>query len=211
MKNKKWEEGFNLPTVDDLFEMYAHPQSHGNRMALRDLTLWNPENGNAIKVETEGQVSFSLSHYDQVQYLVPELHPWDLKRDDVVYATFDYMQRGLGNGSCGPGTEYKYYCPYSPVSHKMRISTINGAETGIGEVGVKECAVNYDAASQRLTCSNLPDGASVTVLNFGGVEVGKAVVAGSEAAVSLSGLPKAAYIVVIKDGNDVRSHRFIKW
>ncbi len=198
-------------TVDDLFEMYAHPQSHGNRMALRDLTLWNPENGNAIKVETEGQVSFSLSHYDQVQYLVPELHPWDLKRDDVVYATFDYMQRGLGNGSCGPGTEYKYYCPYSPVSHKMRISTINGADTGIGEVGVKECAVNYDAASQRLTCSNLPDGASVTVLNFGGVEVGKAVVAGSEAAVSLSGLPKAAYIVVIKDDNDVRSHRFIKW
>ena len=198
-------------TVDDMFEMYPHPQSHGNRMALRELKLWNPENGNTIKVETEGQVSFSLSHYDQVQYLTPELHPWDLKRDDVVYATFDYMQRGLGNGSCGPGTEYKYYCPYSSVSHKMRISTINGAETGIGEIGVKECAVNYDAASQLLTCSNLPSGTSVTVLNFGGVEVGKAVVAGSEATVSLSGIPQAAYIVVIKDGNDVRSHRFIKW
>ena len=53
-------------TVDDMFEMYPHPQSHGNRLALRDLTMWNPQNGNAIKIETAGQVSFSLSHYDQI-------------------------------------------------------------------------------------------------------------------------------------------------
>lgn len=198
-------------TVDDMFEMYAHPQSHGNRMALRDLTLWNPENGNAIKVETEGEVSFSLSHYDQTQYLVPELHPWDLKKDDVVYATFDYMQRGIGNGSCGPGTEFKYYCPYSPVSHKMRISTINGEETGIGNVDVDACGVEYDAASQQVMFSGLPQGAEVTVVNFGGVQVGKAVAAGGEAAVSLAAQPKSPYIAIIRSGNNVRSHRFIKW
>ena len=198
-------------TVDDMFEMYAHPQSHGNRTALRDLTLWNPENGNAIKIETEGEVSFSLSHYDQTQYLVPELHPWDLKKDDVVYATFDYMQRGIGNGSCGPGTEFKYYCPYSPVSHKMRISTINGEETGIGNVDVDACGVEYDAASQQVMFSGLPQGAEVTVVNFGGVQVGKAVAAGGEAAVSLAAQPKSPYIAIIRSGNNVRSHRFIKW
>ena len=199
-------------TVDDMFEMYSHPQSHGNRMALRDLTLWNPSNGNAIKIETEGQVSFSLSHYDQTQYFVPQLHPWDLKKDDVVYATFDYMQRGLGNGSCGPGTENQYHCPYyQTVSHKMRISTINGAETGVTEIGVKECAVEYDADSECLTCANLPSGAAVTVVNFGGMQVGDAMAVAGTATVSLAGQPQAAYIVVIKDGSEVRTHRFIKW
>ncbi len=198
-------------TVDDMFEMYAHPQSHGNRMALRDLKLWNPENGNTIKIETEGEVSFSLSHYDQVQYLTPELHPWDLKKSDVVYATFDYMQRGIGNGSCGPGTEFKYYCPYSPVSHKLRISTVNGAETGIGEVGVNACSVNYVAGEQALVCENLPEGAEITIFNFGGVAVGKAAEAGNAAKVSLAAQPQGSYLVVIKSSGAMRTHKFIKW
>lgn len=199
-------------TVDDMFEMYSHPQSHGNRMALRDLSLVNPDNGNTIKIETAGQVSFSLSHYDQSRYLTPVLHPWELKRSDVVYATFDYMQRGIGNGSCGPGTESAYTCPSNTkVSHTMRVSTINGADTGIGEVGVKECVVNYDAASQQLVCSNLPAKTTVTVVNFGGVAIGKAAAVGGEAAVSLQTMPKAPYIVIIRDGNEVRTHRFIKW
>ena len=198
-------------TVDDMFEMYAHPQSHGNRMALRDLKLWNPENGNTIKIETDGEVSFSLSHYDQVQYLTPELHPWDLKKSDVVYATFDYMQRGIGNGSCGPGTEFKYYCPYSPVSHKLRISTVNGAETGIGEVGVNACSVNYVAGEQALVCENLPEGAEITIFNFGGVAVGKAAAAGNAAKVSLAAQPQGSYLVVIKSSGAMRTHKFIKW
>ena len=199
-------------TVDDMFEMYPHPQSHGNRMDLRDLTMWNPENGNAIKIETDGQVSFSLSHYDQRQYLTPQLHPWDLEKDDVVYATFDYMQRGLGNGSCGPGTESQYHCPTSgKVSHKMRISTVNGNETGIGNVPASAGVVEYDAESQTLRCSGLPQGAEVTVVNYGGVQLGKAAAVAGEAVVALQGQPKAAYIALIKVAGSVRSHRFIKW
>ena len=199
-------------TVDDMFEMYPHPQSHGNRMDLRDLTMWNPENGNAIKIETDGQVSFSLSHYDQRQYLTPQLHPWDLEKDDVVYATFDYMQRGLGNGSCGPGTESQYHCPTSgKVSHKMRISTVNGNETGIGNVPASAGVVEYDAESQTLRCAGLPQGAEVTVVNYGGVQLGKAAAVAGEAVVALQGQPKAAYIALIKVAGSVRSHRFIKW
>lgn len=199
-------------TVDDMFEMYPHPQSHGNRMALRDLSMWNPENGNTIKIETEGEVSFSLSHYDQTQYLVPVLHPWDLVKSDVVYATFDYMQRGIGNGSCGPGTESQYQCPANKtVTHTMRISTINGAEAGVDNVGVATSTVEYNAASQTLHCAGLPAGAQVTVVNFGGVQVGSATVVGGEAAVTLAGQPQAPYIVIIKCGDEVRSHRFIKW
>ena len=198
-------------TVDDMFEMYAHPQSHGNRLDLRDLTLVNPSNGNTIKVETSGQVSFSLSHYNQKQYLTPELHPWDLEKSDVVYATFDYMQRGLGNGSCGPGTESQYYCPTSKVSHTLRISTVNGNDTGIGNTGVDAGKVEYDAESQTLRCVGLADGAEIAVVNIGGVQLGRAVAADGEAVVSLAGHPKAPYMAVMKSNGQVRSHRFIKW
>ena len=198
-------------TVDDMFEMYPHPQSHGNRMALRDLMLVNPENGNAIKIETEGQVSFSLSHYDQRQYLTPMLHPWELKKDDVVYATFDYMQRGLGNGSCGPGTESQYHCPSNTtVSHKMRISTLKDVDTAVEAPAVNACEVNYYAAAEMVSCNNLADGAEVAVYNFGGVQVGKASANAGKAAVSLAGQPRGSYLLVIK-GDGVRTHKFIKW
>ncbi len=199
-------------TVDDMFEMYPHPQSHGNRMALRDLMLVNPENGNTIKIETEGQVSFSLSHYDQRQYLTPQLHPWDLKKDDVVYATFDYMQRGLGNGSCGPGTESQYHCPYNQtVSHKMRISTINGKETGVADEGVKGYNVEYDKASQSVICFDVDGDTDVAVYNLGGMSVGKPVASGANVSVSLVGQPRGSYLLVIKQGDAVRTHKFIKW
>ena len=197
-------------TVDDMFEMYPHPQSHGNRMELRDLTMWNPKNGNTIKIETEGQVSFSLSHYDQRQYLTPQLHPWDLDKEEVVYATFDYMQRGLGNGSCGPGTESQYHCPSSgKVSHKMRISTVNGKDTGIANVGVATGSVEYDAESQILHCTGMPADADITVANFGGVKVAHA--AGSEAMLSMAAQPRGSYLVIIRSAGEVRTHKFIKW
>lgn len=199
-------------TVDDMFEMYAHPQSMGNRMALRELSLVNPENGNTINVATEGEVSFSLSHYDQAQYLTPVLHPWELKKDDVVYATFDYMQRGLGNGSCGPGTESLYHCPSgSTYSHTLRISTVNGRDTGIEGVGVEACTVAYDAGNQSVTCGNIAAGAIIEVLNMGGVAVGKAVADGGDASVSLAGYPRGSYLLIIKSNGEQRVHKFVKW
>ena len=199
-------------TVDDMFEMYPHPQSHGNRLALRDLTLVNPQNGNKINVETEGEVSFSLSHYDQRQYLTPELHPWNLTREDVVYATFDYMQRGLGNGSCGPGTESQYHCPSNQkLTHTLRVSTTNGSNTKVDEIGVNACKVGYEKVKQAVVCDGIDDGTDVSVYNPGGVVVGSAVADGSCAAVSLAGQPQGAYILVIKDKKNVRTHRFIKW
>ena len=198
-------------TVDDMFEMYAHPQSHGNRLDLRDLALVNPENGNTIKIETDGQVSFSLSHYDQKQYLTPVLHPWELEKSDVVYATFDYMQRGLGNGSCGPGTDYQYYCPYNKVSHTLRVSTVNGSDTGVDNVGSAASVVEYDLASQSLRCAGLPEGAEISVVNFGGVQVNKAIAVGGEAVVLLAGQPQGSYLAIIKSAGTVRTHKFLKW
>ena len=93
----------------------------------------------------------------------------------------------------------------------MRVSTINGAETSIGEVGVNGCLVEYDKANQAVVCSGVAAGTNVAVYNLGGMSVGTAVANGSDAAVSLAGQPQGAYIVVIKDNGTVRTHRFIKW
>ena len=135
-----------------------------------------------------------------------------MTREDVVYATFDYMQRGLGNGSCGPGTESQYHCPSSrKLTHTLRVSTTNGSNTKVDEIGVNACKVEYEKVKQAVVCDGIGDGTDVAVYNPGGVVVGSAVASGSCAAVSLAGQPQGAYILVIKEKDTVRTHRFIKW
>ena len=107
-------------TIDDMFEPYIHPQSNGNRLDMRELLLTNAEKENAISITSDG-TNFSLSHYNQADFLNRTIHYWELKHNDEIFATFDYMQRGLGNGSCGPGTDDKYVCP-SSGTFKQRLT-----------------------------------------------------------------------------------------
>ena len=93
----------------------------------------------------------------------------------------------------------------------MRISTINGEETGVANVGVNACEVEYDKASQSVACVGVADAACVAVYDLGGTSVGEAVVSGSKALVSLAGQPQGSYILVIKTGDAVRTHKFVKW
>lgn len=108
-------------TVDGMFEEITHPQTMGDHYGLRELTLTNHADNVALNIKTEGDVSFSLSHYDEQQwnqagdtmYSTP-LHPYDLTRSGQIYAHFDRYQRGLGNGSCGgDGCLSQYLCPTS--------------------------------------------------------------------------------------------------
>ncbi len=112
-------------TISDMFQMYPHPQTHGDRLDLRELRLINADKDTLV-FETEGQVAFSVSHYNETQYKQNALHPWDLTKDNnITYLHFDYMQRGLGNASCGQdcGTLDKYQCPSSgEYSYTLRIS-----------------------------------------------------------------------------------------
>jgi hypothetical protein len=93
----------------------------------------------------------------------------------------------------------------------LRVSTINGVETSIGEVGVNGCEVEYDKDSKIVNCSSIADGASVAVYNLGGVLVDNTVASGNAAAVSLVGQPQGSYIIVIRGEGGVRTHKFIKW
>lgn len=101
-------EDFGLyeTTVKDMYEPFAHPQSNGNRVGLRWLTLTNNE-GNGVKVETSGDVAFSLTPWTDAE-LRAARHEWELPTSNRVVAHFDAIQQGVGNGSCGPGPLPKY-------------------------------------------------------------------------------------------------------
>lgn len=140
-------------TIDDMFEPYIHPQSNGNRLDLRQLILSN-ESGEQIIIDTENEVNFSLSHYDQSDFLTAVVHTWELDKKDAIYATFDYMQRGLGNGSCGPGTDSNYIIQNGTYNHKLRIYGSKDASVNIGKVTTEEPTAQqlfmYDLAGHRI-------------------------------------------------------------
>ena len=106
-------------TVDDMVDELIHPQTFGDHEDLRELILTNKPEGVQLGVKVGGRASFSLSHYDETQWCKgtdkmwqTKLHWYDLTRNSQVYAHFDYMQRGLGNNSCGGDqTLSDYVCP----------------------------------------------------------------------------------------------------
>lgn len=150
-------EDFGLyeTTVKDMYEPFAHPQSNGNRIGLRWLTLTNNE-GNGVKVETSGDVAFSLTPWTDTE-LRTARHEWELPTSNRVVAHFDAIQQGLGNKSCGPGPLSKYeiqkgktysnivrFIPFSEAADDSAngISAVVNSATTMAQV--------YDLSGRRL-------------------------------------------------------------
>lgn len=108
-------------TVDDMVDEMIHPQTFGDHEDMRELILTNRASNVQIGIKAGGRASFSLSHYDETTWCKSgdsmwntKLHWYDLTRNPQVYAHFDYMQRGLGNNSCGGDSCLSdYVCPSS--------------------------------------------------------------------------------------------------
>lgn len=147
--------GIYETTVKDMYEPFAHPQSNGNRVGLRWLTLTNNE-GNGVKVETSGDVAFSLTPWTDAE-LRTARHEWELPTSNRVVAHFDAIQQGLGNKSCGPGPLPKYeiqkgktysnivrFIPFSEAADDIPdgISAVVNSATTIAQV--------YDLSGRRL-------------------------------------------------------------
>ncbi len=90
-------------TIDDMIEEYVHPQTYGDHQDLRELIL-SGDSPVKLRIQTEGSVSFSLSHFNELQWnhsiQYNRLHWWELNHDPQTYAHFDYWHRGIGNNSC---------------------------------------------------------------------------------------------------------------
>ena len=204
--------GRYITTVYDMFEPYPNPQSMGNREELRDLMLVNPETGNGIKIETEGNVAFSLLPYTDVE-LKNAQHTWELEPGDT-YAHFDYIQRGLGNGSCGvnTGTISEYQLPSSGIyTYTLRFTPMNKEQTDIDDVTVA-LAYCFRIEDGDLFCyGNIESGTEFEVYNMGGVKVAEAVACSSTSsfAVLTSSLPKGSYLVIVKDFSGRKTYKIL--
>lgn len=120
-------------TVSDMAEEQSAAQSQSDHVALRDLTLSDSDKGLSLHIQTEGMVSFSLSHYDdqQFNYAIHAdkgHHSYNLTKQSYAYAHFDSYQSGLGNDSCnGDIVLDKYMCPQGKLSFKLRLKPILNA------------------------------------------------------------------------------------
>ena len=129
-------------TVDDMVDEMIHPQTFGDHEDMRELILTNKASNVQIGIKAGGRASFSLSHYDETKWCTSgdsmwntKLHWYDLTRNPQVYAHFDYMQRGLGNNSCGgDGCLSDYVCPSSgSYSYTLRFTPQSGGNVQITE------------------------------------------------------------------------------
>lgn len=206
-------------TVWDMNEYYLCPQSMGNRQDMRELVLSDSE-GNRIKVESQGQVAFSTLYWSD-QQLRGFSHNWELTVNPEVdkrriYAHFDYMQRGLGSGSCGQLTTSNYIVPTSGTyGYTLRFTATQFDDT---TVGVKPVANATDALSvshsdeQLMVSGAIEAGTSVALYNVGGVCLSSAhaSAAMSQLTLSLAGQPRGSYLVVIDAPSGHRVHKIFK-
>ena len=187
-------------TVSDMFEPYPMPQSMGNREGLRDLLLFDSEEGYGVKVQTRGDVAFSLLHYSDV-VLKNANHIWELQEGDV-YAHFDCAQKGIGNGSCGNvATLDKYLIPQAAEYNcSLLFTPVNEIESGVEDIIGN--VLHFKVADGVLVCEGeLEYGASVSVYNMGGVLVSSATAVSNVVTLPVAGQPHGSYIVVVKSAN----------
>jgi beta-galactosidase len=184
----------------------------GNREALRDLTLINPDTKKGIKVETKSDdVAFSLLHYTDVM-LKNASHTWELTPGDV-YAHFDCIQRGLGNGSCGQGTGTmpQYQIPPSGTyAYDLRFSPIGFKTVGITtETHTATPQVKHEALSQQIICT--ADDAEIKLYNMGGACLATAYTckANPTTVISTAHLPHGSYLVVIKAKQSQKNFKIV--
>ncbi len=111
-------------TVDEMLVHYAKPQSTGGREGLRELILRNKQ-GEGVKIETEGQVSFSALRYTDAD-LMNCNHIWELTKRPYTVLHLDAWTRGVGNASCGQdvNTLPQYRVPQQTLTYKLRISPL---------------------------------------------------------------------------------------
>ena len=193
-------------TVADMFEPYPKPQSMANREDMRELVLADAVTGNGIKVETiKGEAAFSVLYYDD-ETLKNAAHTWDLGSPADVYAHFDIIQRGIGNGSCGKntGTISQYYVPSTGTyEYTLRFTPLTDVDTGVEGVETPLAGYSFAKENGALVCNgNIAEGTEVTLYNLGGVKVASAVAQENAPQLVLvtEGVPCGSYVVVVRNG-----------
>lgn len=197
-------------TVSDMFEPYPMPQSMGNREGLRDLLLFSPEEGIGIKVQTRGNVAFSMLHYSD-EHLKRTDHTWELEKGNV-YAHFDCYQKGIGNGSCNEVATLDKYLIKNGAKYNCSLlfTPVMDIEAGIEEV-LSE-TIKFNVEDGYIYCQgNINAGDELSIYDMGGVlHSTKHVAENCEGiALPVASLPHGSYIIVVNNSNGKRIFKVV--
>lgn len=188
-------------TVTDLFELTPRPQTCGNRMDLRELTLADTTNLLQLHVQAQGQAAFQLLHYDDAKMSAVK-HCWDISPGSV-YLHLDYMQKGLGNGSCGQGTGTldQYLCPgKGTYTHTLRLRPESLTATGVQQATRPSSALQLTVQPGQVVCSGpIEAGTVMQVFDLGGSVVARAEAASDTnlLAAPMHAAPRGTYLVKV--------------
>lgn len=191
-------------TVLDFYGTTPRAQSCGNRQDLRDLTLTDTVAGFSLRMETEGQVNFSVLRSDDI-IMAATRHRWEVKPDSKYnYLHLDYYQKGLGNGSCGQGTGTlsKYYCPTSGTyTHTIRfVGSFKDDNVGIRPTYTSDANWSVKAEAQTVTChGQISAGTQMRVYDLGGSTVATAVAHNDcqQLSANMGAQPHGVYVVKV--------------
>lgn len=111
-------------SVDAMPVEYVKPQSTGGREGMRELTLTDAQ-GHGVKIESQGQVSFSILPYTD-EDLMNTMHMWELVKRPYNVLHLDAWTRGVGNASCGADVDTLpiYRVPDKPMTYILRFSPV---------------------------------------------------------------------------------------
>lgn len=126
--------------VDEEKLYYVKPQEAGNHEDVRWIGICG-ENGKGMVVTSDNPFCFTATHYS-VDDLSEVQHREDLVAQHKTYLSLDYKQYGLGNGSCGYNTAFKYRLLPETAKFYMAVMPVNNL------ADIKEVA-DYKAAGTR--------------------------------------------------------------
>ena len=90
--------------IEDQYVPYILPQECGNHTDTRWLKL---KGKNTLHIEGDFPMEFSALNHSPAD-LYEARHTTDLIQRNETWLSLDYLQRGLGTGSCGPQTREEY-------------------------------------------------------------------------------------------------------
>ena len=189
--------------VDSNIVNYARTQTCGNRMSLRRLDLTDNE-GNGFRVETQGQVDFSILPYDDHDLVAVE-HWWELKKPVYNTAHFDAFQQGLGSGSCGPAETIEPYLAAKqkmPMKYTLRFTPLGGLVTGISSPTVfseTKLQISQPDTNTVVVKGNLEAYHQAEILNLQGMVLQQlSLTAAQQLRFSTADLDKGTYLLQLQ-------------
>lgn len=127
--------------VEKMGFAYTCPQENGNRTGVCWSILKN-EKGQGIVVSTDSKMDMSVRCYSDLK-LENARHNCELEIDDSIYWNLDYINSGLGSGSCGPSAMPQYKAYPIPFQWNMILKCFDETEQDIQVARKALGSLNY--------------------------------------------------------------------